>query len=168
MVDDVLHAGENCGLGHGSPATAAPAPVVERVIGDRPRANQEGTCTTSLTQYYTATTLDGCIADANDSLDWLLRRESEDEGPLRYRDFIAGVGAMAMASTTYDWILGHEFSGKDQAEWTWPYTVPCWVFTHRKLAVVPNARIELVSGDVAPVHEAMVDAASLPAPGSRS
>ena len=42
---------------------------------------------------------------------------------------------------------------------TWPYDVPCWVFTHRQLPVVPNAQIELASGDVAGVHEAMVAAA---------
>ena len=110
--------------------------------------------------YYTATTLDGFIADPDDSLDWLLSRESEPEGPLSYRDFIAGVGAMAMGSTTYEWILDHEFSGKTRDEWSWPYTIPCWVFTHRKLTVVPKARIDFVSGDVAPVHEAMIDAAA--------
>jgi dihydrofolate reductase len=113
----------------------------------------------SLTQYYTATTLDGFIADSDNSLDWLLSRESDDDGPLSYRDFITGVGAMAMGSTTYEWILDHEFAGKDHAEWTWPYSIPCWVFTHRELTVVPNAQIEFVSGDVAPVHGAMVDAA---------
>ena len=113
----------------------------------------------SLTQYYTATTLDGFIADSNNSLDWLLSRETEDDGPLSYRDFIANVGAMTMGSTTYEWVLDHEFADKNQAEWKWPYQIPCWVFTHRKLTVVPNAQIEFVSGDVAPVHDAMVDAA---------
>jgi dihydrofolate reductase len=113
----------------------------------------------SRTQYYTATTLDGFIADPNDSLDWLLTRRREEDGPGNYRDFIADVGALAMGSTTYEWILDHEFEGKDQAEWKWPYDIPCWVFTHRKLTVVPGAKIEFTSGDVAPVHEQMVDAA---------
>jgi dihydrofolate reductase len=66
---------------------------------------------------------------------------------------------MAMGSTSYEWILGHEFGGKDPADWDWMYDIPCWVFTHRELPVVPNAEITFTSGDVAPVHEAMVRAA---------
>ena len=106
----------------------------------------------SLTQYYTATTLDGFIADPWNSLDWLFTRAREEDGPLNYGEFIAEVGAIGMGSTTYEWILDHG-SGK------WPYDVPCWVFTHRRLRVVPEATIEFVSGDVAPVHERMVEAA---------
>jgi dihydrofolate reductase len=113
----------------------------------------------SLTQYYTATTLDGFIADPNNSLDWLFTRKQEEDGAMNYGDFIAGVGAMAMGSTTYEWILDHEFSGKDRAEWQWPYDLPCWVFTHRQLPVVPDARIEFTSADIASVHKEMVAAA---------
>jgi dihydrofolate reductase len=65
-----------------------------------------------------------------------------------------------MGSTTYEWILDHEFKGKDPSEWKWPYDIPCWVFTHRDLQVVPDADVEFVSGDVAPVHEKMVEAAA--------
>ena len=80
----------------------------------------------SLTQYYTATTLDGFIADPDDSLDWLFTRDQDLDGPLNYAEFISGIGALAMGSTTYEWIIGHEFSGKDPAEWKWPYDIPCW------------------------------------------
>jgi dihydrofolate reductase len=114
----------------------------------------------SLTQYYTATTLDGFIADPDNSLDWLFTRAREDEGLLNYRDFIAAVGALAMGSTTYEWILDHEFSGKDPTEWRWPYDIPCWVFTHRQLPLVSGAQIELTSADVTGVHEEMVRAAA--------
>ena len=109
----------------------------------------------SLTQYYTATTLDGFISDPDNSLDWLFTREREDDGPLNYGEFIADVGAMAMGSTTYEWILDHE----DPADWKWPYDIPCWVFTHRQLPVVPDARIEFTSTDVATVHEELLAAA---------
>jgi Dihydrofolate reductase len=112
------------------------------------------------TQYYTATTLDGFIADPDHSLEWLFSRKREPEGPLTYEAFIAEVGAIAMGSATYEWILGHEFSGKDPSEWRWPYDVPCWVFTHRELTVVPGATIVFARGDVAPVHAEMLDAAA--------
>jgi dihydrofolate reductase len=113
----------------------------------------------SLTQYYTASTLDGFIADPSNSLDWLFTRQRERDGALNYDDFIAEVGAMAMGSTTYEWILDHEFAAKEPAEWKWPYDIPCWVFTHRQLQVVPGAPIELTSTDVVAVHEQMVEAA---------
>jgi dihydrofolate reductase len=112
-----------------------------------------------LTQYYTATSLDGFIADESHSLDWLFTRQQDRSGPLNYAEFVADVAAIAMGATTYEWILDHEFADKDPAEWKWPYDVPSWVFTHRDLREVPNADIRLVSGDVAPVHEEMLRAA---------
>ena len=112
----------------------------------------------SLTQYYTATALDGFIADEEHSLDWLFSREQDRAGPLNYADFITGVGAVAMGSTTYEWILEHDRKDKDPAEWKWPYDVPSWVFTHRQLEVVPGA-ITFTSDDVAAVHAEMVAAA---------
>jgi dihydrofolate reductase len=113
----------------------------------------------SLTQYYTATSLDGFIADSGNSLDWLFTRQRDPEGPLNYGEFIAGVGALAMGSTTYEWILDHEFADKDPAEWKWPYDIPGWVFTHRSLAVVPDSGLTFTRADVATVHEEMVRAA---------
>ena len=105
-----------------------------------------------LTQYFTATTLDGFIADPNNSLDWLFTRAQDEDGPQSYAAFIAQVGALAMGATTYEWILDHEGS-------KWPYDVPCWVFTHRELPVVADAAITFTQGDVAPVHAEMRSAA---------
>lgn len=114
----------------------------------------------SLTQYYTATTLDGFIADPSHSLDWLFTRDQDDGGLLNYGEFIAEVGALAMGSSTYEWILAHEFADKDPSDWRWPYDLPCWVFTHRELTVVPGADIRFARGDVTPVHAEMAEAAS--------
>ena len=113
----------------------------------------------TLTQYYTATTLDGFIADPDNSLAWLFTRALEDDGTLNYGAFIAGVGAMAMGSTSYEWILDHEFKDKDPVEWKWPYDIPCWVFTHRRLPVVPESGIEFTSAEIETVNQQMVEAA---------
>jgi dihydrofolate reductase len=64
-----------------------------------------------------------------------------------------------MGSTTYEWILDHEFAGKNPAEWNWPYEIPCWVFTHRELQIVSGAPIEFTSAEVAAVHEEITDVA---------
>ena len=41
------------------------------------------------TTYYTATTLDGFLADEHDSLDWLFVQDQDEKGPLNYDEFIA-------------------------------------------------------------------------------
>ncbi len=46
------------------------------------------------TQYYTATSLDGFIADRENSLDWLMQFGSVDG--TSYPDFIRDVGALTM------------------------------------------------------------------------
>jgi dihydrofolate reductase len=107
----------------------------------------------SLTQYYTATSLDGFIADERHSLDWLFTRDQDRAGPLSYDAFLAGVGAVAMGSTTYEWILDHE------GDSGWPYDVPAWVFTHREPREVAGAQVTFTSGDVGAVHAELLDAA---------
>ena len=47
------------------------------------------------TQFYTAFSLDGCIANEDDSLDWLFPLGDINE--TSYPAFIAKVGALAMA-----------------------------------------------------------------------
>lgn len=104
--------------------------------------------------YYTATTLDGFIADPHDSLAWLLRQPNDEEGALNYGEFIAGIGAIVMGSTTYEWVIDHE-------DGNWSYSMPAWVMTSRDLAppATEGADVRFASGDVRPVHEAMVEAA---------
>jgi len=103
------------------------------------------------TVFYTATSLDGFIADPDDSLDWLLTRQSDSDGPLNYDAFIAGIGAVAMGRTTYEWILDYE-KGR------WPYDLPAWVFSNHELRTV-DGDIRFVRGDVSEQHGAMVEAA---------
>ena len=111
------------------------------------------------TQYYTATTLDGFIADDHNSLDWLF--EVADDGPNPFAAFFAGVGAFAMGATTYQWVLDHEGLLENPEKWKESYgDVPAWVFTHRDLPAIPGAALHFVQGDVRPVHAAMTAAAA--------
>jgi dihydrofolate reductase len=105
------------------------------------------------TTYFTATTLDGYIADEHDSLEWLFKQDITDEGPLSYADYIVDVGAIAMGATTYQWILGHNARTGD----AWAYDVPSWVFTHRDLP--PQAGVTITEAPVPEVHAEMAAAA---------
>lgn len=101
------------------------------------------------TIYFTASSLDGYIADKNHSLDWLFQFK-EPEGYIE--KFIDTVGALAMGPTTYQWMLDHLPNFGDGV---WPYKVPAYVFTSRKLPTYPNANIRFVNGDVKSVHAQM-------------
>ncbi|MDF2748233.1 MAG: hypothetical protein K0S98_2520 [Propionibacteriaceae bacterium] len=111
------------------------------------------------TQYYTATSIDGFIADADNSLEWLFQVEGDAEGmDQEYPSFMADVGAIAMGSTTYEWIANYTGFLDDPSKWE--YTIPTWVFSSRELPRVDGPDIRFVSGDVAPVHSQMVEAAA--------
>ena len=113
------------------------------------------------TQYYTATTLDGFIADEQNSLEWLFEVDRGPEPGSEFTEFFAGVGAMAMGSTTYEWVYEHEQLADKPEQWTkWYAETPCWVFTHRDLPGISDVPIHFVQGDVAPVHEEMAKAAA--------
>jgi dihydrofolate reductase len=106
------------------------------------------------TQYYTACSLDGFIATDDHSLEWLF--PLGDINDTSYPSFIQGVGALAMGSSTYEWMLRHSVKPGTKDEAAWPYEQPTWVFSHRELPGIPSAAIHFVRGDVRPVHEAMV------------
>lgn len=109
------------------------------------------------TQFYTASSLDGFIATEDDSIEWLF--PLGDINDTSYPDFIAGVGALAMGASTYEWMLRHAETVSAETGAAWPYAQPTWVFTHRDLPAVPGATLHFVRGDVAPVHAAMRAAA---------
>jgi len=105
-------------------------------------------------RYYTATTLDGFLADENDSLDWLLSQPTGEDSILPYETFLAGIGAIVTGRTTYQWVREHEGT----VEGAWVFTQPTFLFTHRGLGEVPDG-ITAVSGDPAD-HRAALEAAA--------
>jgi dihydrofolate reductase len=106
------------------------------------------------TVFYTATSLDGFLADQHDALDWLTSQPVDEHGPMNYSDFINGVGAMAMGATTYQWLCSHLASTGEK----WIYDIPCWVFTHRTFEAA-GEQITFTAAPVPDVHAAMLQAA---------
>ena len=114
------------------------------------------------TQFYTATSIDGFIADADNSLDWLFEADKggEHEAANPFATFFAEVGAFTMGATTYEWVYAHERLDEHPEKWReWYGATPTWVFSHRQLPTVADGDIRFVEGDVEPVHHQMVAAA---------
>ena len=121
----------------------------------------------SKTQYYCAASLDGYIAEADDSLAWLLEYEGSfdgdgvEPGPMSdggsYERFYEGVGALVSGSKTYEFVLDHM---DDDGEW--PYKgKPCWVLSSRELPV-PEAEdvdVRVANAKVADLYDEMLAAA---------
>ena len=112
------------------------------------------------TQYYCATSLDGFIAESDDTLEWLTGYEGSYDGPGAeamkgsYDRFYEDVGAMVCGSTTYEWVLNHVEK--------WPYAgKPFWVLTTRELAVPKGEGVDVrfAQGSVRELHPAILDAA---------
>ncbi len=98
------------------------------------------------TVYYTATTLDGYLADDQDSLDWLFAVRQDHDG---FPAFIETIGTIVEGSMTYEWVLDHEDLIAHPEKWPAYYgSRPTWVFTSRDLPAVPGADIRFRSGAV--------------------
>jgi dihydrofolate reductase len=121
----------------------------------------------SRTQYYCAASLDGYIAEADDSLDWLLAYEGSSEadgaepGPMgeggTYEGFYDGVGALVSGATTYEFVLGNRAEGGE-----WPYKgKPWWVLSSRDLPVPDGEGVDvrIANAGVAELHDEMIAAA---------
>ena len=109
------------------------------------------------TQYYTASSLDGFIATEDHSLEWLF--PLADLETTSYPTFISEVGAIAMGSSTYEWLLRHVVKLGAADEGVWPYSQPAWIFSSRKLDAPAGADIRFVQGDIRPVHAQMKEVA---------
>ena len=70
-----------------------------------------------------------------------------------YDEFYAGIGAMIMGSTTYEWVLAHVDS--------WPYPdKPTWVLSSRDLpSPEGDADVRIVAAEVADLREDLTAAA---------
>ncbi|HXF00312.1 MAG TPA: dihydrofolate reductase family protein [Solirubrobacterales bacterium] len=115
------------------------------------------------TQYYCASTLDGYIAEADDTLGWLLEYEGSFEGdgvePIKgsYDRFYENVGALVSGAVTYEWILGHIGDGGE-----WPYKgKPYWVLSSRDLPQPAGDEVDvrIAEAKVADLHDEMIAAA---------
>ncbi|MFE5776054.1 dihydrofolate reductase family protein [Brachybacterium sp. NPDC056505] len=108
-------------------------------------------------RFFTATSLDGFLADAHESLDWLLSQPTDaEQSILPYDVFVQDVGAIVTGRATYDWVVGHLETVAD----AWVYDQPTFVFSHRELPedftgitrvsgppAAHRARLEEVAGD---------------------
>jgi dihydrofolate reductase len=115
------------------------------------------------TKYYCAATLDGYIAEADDTIDWLTGYEGHYEGdgapPVEggYDDFYAEIGALVIGSVTYEWILKHIAGGGE-----WPYTgKPCWILSSRALPEPEGDGVDvrIVNAPLADLHSEMLASA---------
>ncbi|MHA7175160.1 dihydrofolate reductase family protein [Arthrobacter sp. Sr24] len=110
------------------------------------------------TVYYTASTLNGFLADENHSLDWLFAVDDAD-GP-DIAAFMETAGVFVEGSSTYEWVLKAENLLAEPAKWQQFYgSKPTYVFTTRTLPVPDGADVRFVSGSVADVLTEMRAAA---------
>lgn len=107
------------------------------------------------TVYFTAASLDGFIADEQHSLEWLFQFPGGDDA---VTEFMAGVGAIAMGSSTYQWLVAHYAASHPHEPHRWEYRQPTWVFSTRAQPGRGSADIRFVSGDVAAHHPEMLAA----------
>ncbi len=121
----------------------------------------------SKTQYYCAASLDGYIAESDDSLGWLFGYEGSfdgegvEPGPMSeggaYERFYDEVGALVSGSITYEFVLDHLGEGGE-----WPYPgKPWWVLSSRELPVPEREGVDvrIANAGVSDLHEQMLAAA---------
>src|SRR4051812_19955607 len=107
--------------------------------------------------YNAAATLNGFIADEEDSLSWLFAVAGEDAPD--NAAFMRGIGALVMGSTTYEWVLRHERILEHPAKWQELAYIggrPAFVLTTRSLPAPDGADVRLVRGAVADVLPELV------------
>lgn len=98
--------------------------------------------------YETATSLDGWIADQDNSLSWLFAVPGGDSPSPELAPPDAAV--QVMGSTTYEWVFDQLKAAEDNHAWNQAFgTTHVYVFTSRALATPPHADVRFLSGNVA-------------------
>lgn len=111
------------------------------------------------TIFHTATTLNGFLADDDDSLDWLFAVPGADAAEDDFSSFLATVGAFVMGAATYEWVMRHEETERP-GMWAESYgQLPCFVVTHREPPTPEGGDVRFVHGDVASFWSLIADAA---------
>ncbi len=107
--------------------------------------------------YYVAQSLDGYISTEDDDLSWLTSTEFGPDGWQRgYGEFLSGIGAIAMGSTTYEWIA--------RATPAWA-CVPSWLGGGRPaFSGPPAAKLTFLRADVYPTGPVLLRYAVRSAP----
>ena len=98
--------------------------------------------------YHTATSVNGFIADEDNSLAWLFEVEGTD--PEMLAGLMDRFGVHVMGSTTYDWLIEHENLVEEPEKWTGFFgDLPTKVFSTRDLVLPAGVDIEVLRGPVA-------------------
>jgi dihydrofolate reductase len=109
--------------------------------------------------YYAAMSLDGYIAESDDTIAWLMDYAGVEPGPAitpvegGYDEFYEDVGALVMGSVTYEFVLGEAS--------TWAYGgKPTWVLSSRELRRFEGADpLTITNAAVTDLYDEMVAAA---------
>ncbi|ERN40860.1 dihydrofolate reductase [Rubidibacter lacunae KORDI 51-2] len=97
------------------------------------------------TIYYVAMSLDGFIADADESVDWL-EQVSIDPEASDYDSFFAGVDGLLMGRKTFDFVYNYG---------QWPYgDKPTWVCSNREVPSIKGCNLQSQHGPLAAMQQA--------------
>lgn len=98
--------------------------------------------------YETATSVDGYIADENNSLDWLFAVPGGADPDAESAPPQAAI--QVMGSTTYEWVLNQLNAIDAPDEWSKAFgETPVFVFTSRSLDTPEGSAVRLLSENVA-------------------
>ncbi|MGP6173793.1 dihydrofolate reductase family protein [Corynebacterium sp. A21] len=99
--------------------------------------------------YNAATTMNGFIADENNSLQWLFEVAGSDEAEDDIGNFLAGVSTLVMGSTTYEWLIREMDLLNNPQAWIDAYgDRPNWVFSSRNLPIPEGTNIKVINSSV--------------------